>query len=420
MYKIFILLMAAILIPSAAFAEEGGISGNIFGGKTGMLHPYLSLSQQYTSNVFKVKDNVEGDFITAVSPGLWMAVPGTKEKMVEIDTTNTAPGGLSLSRRKPETFRRYQTYFLYSPEFQKYWEYTDEDITSHRVEGAFQYNLRGGLSIDFADLYLNGYELMGEGISNDQAKFWSNLFNLMLSYDITNKVGFRVDFSLFSLDYKNDVYSAADRTDSFIAWYTFYRMTEKMSIFAEIEYTDINYDISVSYDSVELRYFTGVKWDITAKSRGEVKVGYGRKNFDSSDIESAGDFVMELKIDHTFTPKTSVGFTILRRTNETTIADTDYAIVNSFAVEYLQKFTERISGNAELLYMSETYEGAINYGDSVKERSDNRFRLSLTGKYEFNERYFAEAGYSYTRRDSNVSVFDYSDNTVTISATGTF
>lgn len=412
--------MAALLISSSAFAEEGGISGNIFGGKTGMVHPYLSLSQKYTSNVFKTSDNEEGDFITAVSPGLWMAVPGTKEKMVEIDTTNTVPGGLSLSRRKPKTFKRYQAYLLYSPEFQKYWDYSDEDVTNHRLEGAFQYNLRGGLSIDVADLYLNGYEPMGEGISNDQAKYWSNLFSMMLSYDVTKKVGFRVDFSLFSLDYKKYAYSVADRSDNFIAWYTFYKVTEKMSVFAEIEYMDINYDVYELYDSTEMRYFAGFKWDITAKSRGEVKVGYGTKNFDTSGVDSAGDFIMELRVDHSFTPKTAMGVTILRRSNETTIANTDYAIVNSFAVDYLQKFTKRISGNAEVLYMYETYEGAIDYGTSVKERSDDRLRISLTGKYEFNERYFAEVGYSYTDRNSNVSSFDYSDNTVSISATGTF
>jgi len=420
MRKIFILFMAALLIPSSAFAKEGGISGEIFGGKTGMVHPYLSLSQKYTSNVFKTSDNEEGDFITAVSPGLWMAVPGTKEKMVEIDTTNTAPGGLSLSRRKPKIFKRYQAYLLYSPEFQKYWDYSDEDVTNHRLEGAFQYNLRGGLSIDVVDLYLNGYEPMGEGISTDQAKYWSNLFNMMLSYDVTKKVGFRVDFSLFSLAYNKDAYSVADRSDNFIAWYTFYKVTEKMSVFAEIEYINITYDIYDLYDSIELRYFAGFKWDITAKSRGKVKVGYGTKNFDTSGVDSASDFVMELRVDHSFTPKTAMGVTILRRTNETTIENTDYAIVNSFAVDYLQKFTKRISGNAELLYMYETYEGAIDYGESVKERSDDRLRISLTGKYEFNERYFAEVGYSYTDRNSNVSSFDYSDNTVSISATGTF
>lgn len=420
MHKLFILFMAALLIPSSAFAKEGGISGEIFGGKTGMVHPYLSLSQKYTSNVFKTSDNEEGDFITAVSPGLWMAVPGTKEKMVEIDTTNTAPGGLSLSRRKPKIFKRYQAYLLYSPEFQKYWDYSDEDVTNHSLEGAFQYNLRGGLSIDVVDLYLNGYEPMGEGISNDQAKYWSNLFNMMLSYDVTKKVGFRVDFSLFSLAYNKDAYSVADRSDNFIAWYTFYKVTEKMSVFAEIEYMDINYDVYELYDSNEMRYFAGVKWNVTAKSRGEVKVGYGTKNFDTSGVDSAGDFIMELRVDHSFTPKTAMGVTILRRSNETTIANTDYAIVNSFAVDYLQKFTKRISGNAEVLYMYETYEGAIDYGESVKERSDDRLRISLTGKYEFNERYFAEVGYSYTDRNSNVSSFDYSDNTVSISATGTF
>ena len=420
MHKLLLLFMAAALVPSSVSAADGGISGRIFGGKTGIVHPYLTLSQKYTSNVFKTSDNEEGDFITAVSPGLWMALPGTKEKMVEIDTTNTVPGGLSLTRRKPKTFKRYQSYLLYSPEFQKYWDYSDEDVTNHRLEGAFQYNLRGGLSIDIADLYLNGYEPMGEGISNDQAKYRSNLFNIMLSYDVTKKVGFRVDFSLFSLDYSKDAYSIADRSDSFVAWYTFYRITEKTSVFAEIEYTDINYDVSELYDSVETRYFAGFKWDVTAKSRGEVKVGYGTKTFDESGVESAGDLVVELRVDHEFTPKTAAGLTILRRTNETTIVDTDYAVVNSFAVDYLQKFTERISADAEVLYVFETYEGAIDYGTSVQERSDTKLKLSLSGTYEFNERYFAEIGYSFTNRDSNVSSFDYADNTITVSATGTF
>lgn len=429
MQKIVILLLVANLIPSIAFADEDeGISGNIFGGKTGMLHPFVSLSQQYTSNVFKTSDNEEGNFITAIAPGFWAAVPGTKDKMVEIDTTNTVPGGLSLSRRQPATFRRYQAYFLYSPEFEKYWDYTDdyrditdEYITNHRVEGAFQYNLRGGLSFDVADLYLSGYEPMGEGISRGQDKYWNNLFNVMVNYDVTKKVGLRLDLSLFSLDYKKDDYDGADRTDGFIAWYTFYRLTDKTSVFAEIEYTNISYDLSGTYDSTEMRYFAGVTWDITAKSRGAVKAGYGTKDFDSSEIDGAGDVVMEISIDHTFTPKTSVGLTAIRRTNETTIADTDYVVVNSFVVDYLQKFTERISGNGELRYMAETYEGAVDYGDGeVKERDDGKFMISMAGIYEFNEKYRVELKYAYTNRDSNVSFYDYSDNTVSVSATGAF
>ncbi|MDO9080446.1 MAG: hypothetical protein Q7U44_06555, partial [Desulfuromonadales bacterium] len=93
-------------IPFAA-PQEGSVSppgsqpvtsSDLLGGRTGYIHPFLSVSSFYTSNLFRTESNELSDRYLVIAPGLWLALPARNQRAPEIGTSNTAPGGLSLSR----------------------------------------------------------------------------------------------------------------------------------------------------------------------------------------------------------------------------------------------------------------------------------------------------------------------------------
>jgi len=55
------------------------LSWDVFGRKGGYLHPFLSIIEYYTDNVFNTNGRKESDFVTSLSPGIWLAVPPYKK-----------------------------------------------------------------------------------------------------------------------------------------------------------------------------------------------------------------------------------------------------------------------------------------------------------------------------------------------------
>jgi polysaccharide biosynthesis protein VpsM len=426
---IAIMLFFCFAISSYTAHGEGSISGDIFGKDTGIYHPYLALTERYSSNYKKTEKNEEGgDLTTVITPGIWISLPSNRESRLELETSNTAPGGLSISRTKPESFRRYQSFLLIDSDIKTNLKHSDANIVNYKADGFFQYNLRGGLSFDFIDQLRNSHEPYGLGVSEDQDKYLSNLSQIILSYDITEKISVRTDYSNFLLQYEDKAVEDenqravedANRSDNRFSGYLFYRIKSKTALFTEIEYMDISYRVSET-DSNELRYFLGIGWDITEKSKGSFKVGLGNKKFKNPEF-SDGDgsnMALELKLNHSFTPKTSIKLIGLRRTEETTIINTYYSLVNSISAEYLQTINEKVSMNGQLLFSNELYEGEFNYtGAELEEREDNNYGFSVGTKYLFREWLTGEASYIYNIRNSNIDGVGYAEHTIMFNITG--
>ncbi len=415
--KIFFIIFCVILFSLSVPAAQG-ISGDIFGKYVGILHPSLSIDGKYSSNIYKTSDNTESDLIITMSPSVWLAFPGIREKLSEIDTSNTAPGGLSLELTKGDTFRRYQTFFYYSPEIKKYLSLSKESIEDHRLGGIFQFNLRGGLSINLIEQFQNSHEGLGIGLTRYQDRYKSNLFHMILFYDVTEKISLRGDFSNYRISYAGTRVTYGNRSDNLFSTYVYYKVMPKTSVFGEIEHLRVGYENAGFYDSNEMRFFAGVKWDVTEKSVGSFKTGYGTKSFTEDIADNSGDFILELATDFVFTPKTKVTITGLRRSTETTVLETEYSLVNSFLVDYVQTITDKIDINFGLLFTSENYKGDRLYGDEFVERSDNKYRFLAAVDYRIKDWLSTKAEFSNTKRSSNVSYYEYSDNSFVISLTG--
>ncbi len=190
-------------------------SSEVFGEKGGYVHPFLGITEYYTDNVFNTKNDKASDFTTVLSPGIWLTVPHVYEKLLNIDTSNVSPGGYTLSRYNPETFKRYQAYLYYNADIELHARESAGNAVNHRAEGLFQYNLRGGLTFELMDQFLASHDMWGTGLSEKKLdKFRTNLADLMIMYDTDNKLKFRLDYSYNLVDYLAARNSFRDRSDN--------------------------------------------------------------------------------------------------------------------------------------------------------------------------------------------------------------
>ncbi|MDI6802209.1 MAG: outer membrane beta-barrel protein [Thermodesulfovibrionales bacterium] len=413
-----VLCLFFILLSYSAYAADDTPIGrekssdDIFEKTGGYFHPFLGITGYYTDNIFNTKDDRESDFVTVLSPGIFITVPRVKEFPTAVGTLNMTPGGVPLTRfvkRYPGSF---QSHVIYKADIELFSRNSSENAISHIAEGSLQYNFRGGLSVDVMDQFTRSYNARGSGVFFELDEFNANLFNVMLNYEISDRTVLRFDYSNYYVKYDASRNDFRDRTDNSFSGYLFYKVRLRLAVFGQYEFVDIKYDKDITSGGNEHHFFGGVKWDITAKTIGLIKVGYGIKDFDDSSLNKSNDLLFEAQIDYKFTPKTSVSLVVSRRTNETDIATSDHIASDTIKLVYLQRFTNKITGTVDLSYTSDDYRGELTLDGETKEPKSRYYKAGIAFQYEFKDWLKAGAGYSYTKRDSNFRSLDYNTNMI--------
>ena len=391
-------------------APEQGIGADIFGDKGGRYHPFLVVQEIYTDNLYATSTNTKDDFITTVAPGIWLAFPANREKLLSIDTTTTSPGGLKLSRIKPEAVRRYQSYFLYSPEFVLYADNSNHDHVNHRAEGLFQYNFNSGLSFDIIDIFNDKEEVAGNGVIDTLYRHQDNLLDFITTYQTrSGKLKLQLSYSNYFLDYKDSVVEYRSRMDNSFGASVFYRFWPKTSLFLEYDYSDIEFDSGTTNDNVENRYYGGVTWDMTAKTRGTLKLGFIDKDFDAPSVSDQDGFSVELQTQHNLTAKRALQVNGYRKFHESDLASASSFLSTGIDIGLLQRFSEKWSGSLNGFYERNEYNG-IN-------RDDDFFGIGPALRFKPKKWLYFDLFYYYYRNDSNISTYDYDANQIMLRGT---
>ena len=172
------------------------------------------------------------------------------------------------------------------------------------------------------------------------------------------------------------------------------------------EYSDIKFDTATAYDSVESRYYAGVAWDMTAKSRGTLKLGYAEKDFDLDTIKDRDNFSMELQTQHNLTPKQALQLNTYRKYNESDVAGASSFLSSGIEASFLQKFTEKWSATLTASFERNEYSGV--------DRDDDIFGIGPAVRFEPKKWLIFDLGYFYYNNDSNLSTYDYETNQIFI------
>ncbi len=463
--------------PQTAYARvetQGSIDGDIFGKNKNYLHGFFSVAQTYTTNLYKTDRDPEGAWATLLTPGIWtsFSAPSTSKRSVEIITANASPGGLAINPFTPINYKPFQVYLLYSPQLELYHNqrtraYQDPDIgeeiiddedinqltgqdsldrLTHRVDAYISYHSGNKLFLRAMDQYKISYDAFSERAYITDDKYSSNLFNISASLDATNKLRLRLDYSNFNLDYKDKINSDADRKDNSIAAYLFFRMTAKTSAFVNYEFADIGYNIS-DKDSHEHHYFAGMRWQMTGKSSGQIKGGFGEKKFRSassilpdtevrqSDSDSS-NWMAEIQIDHNFNARTNFTFNAYRRYDEVLEHRYDYGDLENFYADYTlahfiglkmsRALTSKIHFNLDTSFFYDEFKGSranhkvredsefdilVDNQNYQKERRDTQFAVSPSINFIIFKWLTVNGAYIFTDHDSNYPTHDYIDHT---------
>jgi len=395
-------------------------SDSAFGETWNYFNPFLSLGEYYTDNLFNSDNNQQSDFITVITPGIWVALPASRQPLTDVETVNTVPGGFELTRFDTDLPRRMQAYALYRANINRHNDFSQENTVNHRAEGMLQYNFRGGLALELLDIYEIEQDPYGTGTSQVLDEYKSNVLNAMAVYRITPKTRVRADFSLYSLSYDSSLNRFRDRDDQGFSLFAFHKFWEKTSAFLEYEFVNIDYDRNFLVDSKEHRYFVGALWDATAKIAVQGKLGYGVKSFEggATAFDDNRDLIGEARLDYRFTPKTSLGLTATRAVNETDILGLSDVLTHRVGIDYSQRITSKIRLIADLNYLRNSYRGGnVTSGFLVGKRVDDYLGGGLTLGFSLRDWLNLSVGYNYTERDSNFTIYDYQTNTFFVTLT---
>ncbi len=387
------------------------ITGDIFGEEGGYFHPFLTVEAAYTTNIFFTDKNEESSVITTIAPGIWIALPRTREKLVSVSTSNSSPGGVEYSHLQADESRKLQTYFLYSPSFVFYSGFSDYNYTNHTLEGFFNYNFGFDVSLEIIDQYNIKSEINDDGQGKLLDEYQDNLFSVVASWEPSPKFKFRFDFSNYFTKFDKSVNGFRDRQDNSFAAYIFYRFKPKTSAFIEYEYAVIDYDSYSNSDSTEKRYYAGIDWEVSAKSKGRVKAGFLEKEFDLDSNRGEQGFSMEAQLQHAITPKSTFIINANRKYHETKLLDSYFIETTGISAAFLLRFSRKWSGAINASYRRETYTGSDQNG-TIDERVDDIYGIGPAFKFDAKKWLVFEGGLHYTARDSNYDIYDYENGLI--------
>lgn len=403
-----------------AAQDESGISGDIFGKRGGHIHGVLSIAEQWTDNLFYTPNDTQSDWVTYVSPGIRLSIPGTKDELLSVDGSTTAPGGSSFGRRGVGTGRRFQGYLSYSPEFEFYADDSDENIETHLANGLVSWRLRSGLALELIDQFTLGYQDYNVGPPQSRDEYCSNLLGFNVLYPVGSKLALRFDYQNYQILYDESEDAERDRMDNSLSAYAIFNVLPKSSVYIRYRWIDIDYDRDAGAieDSREQQWFGGFRWKMTAKSDGDLQIGYGNRTFDDPSLGDTSDVVLEAQIDHQFTAKTSAFLRAYRRQEETSIETTDYTLSQYAGLGLAKEMTYRIQIELGIDYSQNEYKGGEPVTSDSRQREDKTYLVTVGLNYAPRGWLSLGVEYGHEQRESNSDEYEYTNNRVMLRVTG--
>ena len=398
--------------PGGYNKSDNKPSWEILGRRHRNVHASLTLSGIFTDNALNSRSNKKSDFSTLLSPAVWILFPYSSQNITPLSLSLRSPGGSLLTRQWPESLLHYQAFLYYK---------TDISLTS--TSGGLVYGTTPAQTLS-GRIILSGnrFSLLAEdqyefshleqqaGLATtpgEQERYNSNLLNVSLAYASRNRLVFQAGYSHFITVYKSDLGSFRDRRDNGLSASVSYKLSPRMNLVGEYRYVNISYDKTSELDSSEHYFMGGISWNITAKSKGLLKAGYGVKNFDHS-RGNFSSFSFEAQLDHRFTPKTSLSFSAYRKTSETNVLGMDFALTDGLDVRLQHLLTSRLTSSAGFSIINDHYKK----GPELTGSADSRlYQVNLALQYAFKRWLKGGIGYAYTIRNSSLSELDYRSNT---------
>jgi hypothetical protein len=352
-------------------------------------HPTLSVAESFTDNVYLSPDGRESDAITTVSPGLLLQMP-VRQHLLSLG------GKTSIAR---------------------YASHSSENTTDWTLYGAGDFQLGRRLRFTMGGNYGYMHEGRSESSTSSIEKLWNSGLNASLAYTMANVSKVKLEYSRTWLDYRTSDYRSRD--EDVVALYLYYRVLPRTAAYVEYEFKNVNFtDDSRALDNSVQSAYVGAVWELSERSRGNLKVGYLDKNFRHNSHEGIGDFATSLDVSHYFSDDNYLKCIGARTVDESSTEGSRYSVSTGFGAEFTHRFLDRLSATVSGGYREVHFSNAEE-GES-KRRVDQMIQAGLNVRYTFRRWLECSLAYNWWERDSNVATYDAIENTVTLRLTAAF
>ena len=345
-----------------------------------VLYPYGNLIFGKDDNLFLSNTNKRASNFTIVNPGFRLL-------------TKSEIGQFSVD---------------YDAKLAHYNTSRDDDYRDQRLAGTAELVASSSLGFRLGALYAQGHDPRGSTdrtISTEPDKYDNTGANALVAYGANGAAGrVELEAGTYKRHYTNNRATTflSDRSNDTAAARFFVRVAPKTSLVFEARQDKFDYESPISlFDSKEKRFLAGVTWDATALTSGTVKVGRIRKNFDSPALRSYSGTGWEANVRwspltySTFDFFTSKGF--LEATGLG-----NFILDKRYGAAWNHAWSSRVTSGVTYTRADDVYDG-FNRNDKVDS-------LGFKVNYKLTRWLTLGGEVAHTKRDSNITAFEYKKN----------
>jgi len=369
------------------------------------VYPYLNFSVISDDNMYLQKNNARRTSITNISPGIGISLPVAKHKF-----------GLE-----------------YRAEIQNYSvDSATEDTKNHFLDGSAELNFPSDIIFRVKDTYkkTNAPEFseLIETVKQNNIKREQNNINAEAGFFSTGRKFSAVAvYSLEQNGYEQYLYkSALNRTISTPGLNLYYNYSPKISLLLAGNMGVIKYQYSTNRNSSKYNeVLLGAQGQMVPKTTGIVKLGVHMRKYDdlrdaAGKLKEFNEIIAGLGTRTDFSERTNLELTIKRAPVESVYFPNVYSISTYAGFKLSQKVGEKFSvsidGSADLgTYPEKTIVAGIS-----KKRQDTVSSAGLIVSVPLAGGVDLNAGYTLKIRNSNFSIFNYTDNIISAGCRLTF
>lgn len=384
-YYLWAMMLAAIPVS----AEE------IEKNETVGFYPNVSVELAWDDNIFRTETGEVDDVSLVVEPELY-----------------------ARGRRGKHSWSAY-----YRGAYGRYLDTSTENYNDHDfgAEALLDLSKKANLEL-IAELGL-GHDSRGSASTNPNASVNPDEWRLTKLKGIgtygrrTNRGQLVGSVEWNELSYLNNAQEFRDRENLILTGTFYYNWTRKTSLLAEISRSWYDYQNNnlapTNLDSVDTRYLIGAEWKATAKTNGEIKIGWADKDLDDAAQEDFSGLHISARMGWNPRERTRFAFQLTRETQESSVATSSFFVRNLFSASWDQNFARYPKWNLHM-------RAAVENDDFTDGRSDDLFDYEVDLFHQTKRWLRLGGGYRYSTRDSTLAGLGYDGNTLFLRAETTF
>jgi len=376
-------------------AQWGGIS----------FYPNIDFGVYYDNNILSEEGNKDASYVAVASPML-SAVAGEAYEEGQLGAHIKADVG-------------------------SYFDSSEDDYVDITTLLDYDWEPTESLSLYAGFQYIWGHEARGtEGTSGAYSWIWDETQSVYVPYKIDKPSEFeewgiigKVGYDLSSGDHielqgihENRDYTNnrewtryRDRTVDRASLGFSHRLGPNTSMIASASVNQYDY-AAADLDSTQYGVMVGAKWNITYQTDGFAKVGWGWKEFDSSNRNDSSSFIWEVGVNWRPLSYSTVTVATSQAYDESD-GYGDYAVVNKVSADWTHDWYSFLGTSVGASYSVSDWSGSTEgYGVNTVDRQDDQLEYYVRLNYQPWKHLGFGLGWRHTERDSNWDGYDYDDD----------